>query len=89
MWGIDTGGGLLNRQKRAERKQIGRKERGYGENVTEGARSPDESWGGGKEGTKLPSTEKHRNLIFKGQSLETALAYALGKELHPSIMSKL
>ena len=28
MWGIDTGGGQLNRQKRAERRQIGRKEIG-------------------------------------------------------------
>ena len=45
--------------------------------------------GGGKEGTKSSLTGKHRNLIFKGQSLETALAYALGKELHPPIMSKL
>ena len=53
MWGIDTGGGCLNRQKRAERRQIGKKERGYGKDVTEGARSPDESWRGEKERTKI------------------------------------
>ena len=37
---------------------------------------------GGGEGRdqKSPSTGKHRNLILRGQSLETALAYALGKE---------
>ena len=45
MWGIDTGGGRLNIQKRAERRQIGQKERGDGQYVTEGERSPDESWG--------------------------------------------
>ena len=39
--------------------------------------------GGGKEGTKSSSTGKHRNLILRGQSLETALAYALGKESNP------
>ena len=47
MWGIDTGGGRLNRQKRAERRQIGRKERGE-RNVCR-AKNPDESWRGKKE----------------------------------------
>ena len=87
--GPDTGGGRLNTQKWAERGHIGRKERGDGQDVTEGARSPDESWRGEKEGTKSSSTGKHRNLILRGQSLENALAYALGKELHPPIMSKI
>ena len=45
--------------------------------------------GGKRKGPKSSSTGKHRNLILRGQSLETALAYALGKELHPPIMSKL
>ena len=52
MWGIDTGGGRLNRQKPAERGHIGIKERGDGQDVTVGARIPDESWRGEKEGTK-------------------------------------
>ena len=81
--GPDTGGGRLNTQKRAERGHIGRKERGDGQDVLVGARSPDESWRGEKEGTKSSSTGKHRNLILRGQSLETALDYALGKESTP------
>ena len=63
--GPDTGGGRLNTQKRAERGNIGGKERRYGQDVTEGARSPDESWRGKKEGTKSSSTGKHRNLILR------------------------
>ena len=51
--GPDTGGGRLNTQKRAERGHIGRKERGDGQDVLVGARSPDESWRGEKEGTKI------------------------------------
>ena len=47
--------------------------------VLVGARIPDESRRGEKEGTKSSSTGKHRKLILRGQSLETALAYALGK----------
>ena len=54
--GPDTGGGRLNTQKQAERGHIGRKERGYGQDVTVGARIPDESWRGKKEGTKSSST---------------------------------
>ena len=78
-WGVpDTGGGWLNTQKRAETGHIGRKERGDGQDVTEGARSPDESWRGGKEGTTSSSTGKHRNLTLRVQSLEVSLAYALG-----------
>ena len=46
--GPDTGGGRLNTQKRAERGNIGRKERGDGQDVTEGARSSDESQRGEK-----------------------------------------
>ena len=65
MWGIDTGGGRLNRQKQAERGHIGRKERRDGQDVTVGARRPDESCRGGKEGTKSSLTEKHRNLILR------------------------
>ena len=76
--GSDTGGGRLNTQKRAERGHIGRKERGDGQDVTEGARSPDESRRGGNEGTTSSSTGKHRNLTLRGQSLEVTLAYALG-----------
>ena len=49
--GPDTGGGRLNTQKRAERRQIGRKERGDGQDAGR-ARNPDEPWRGGKEGTK-------------------------------------
>ena len=82
--GTDTGGGRLNTQKRAERGHIGRKERGYGQDVTERARSPDESQRGGKEGTTSSLTGKHRHLMLRGQSLETALAYALGKESTPN-----
>ena len=63
MWRIDTGGGRLNGQKRAERGHIGRKERGDRQDVSVGARIPDESWRGGKEGTKSSLTRKHRNLI--------------------------
>ena len=48
MWGIDTGGGRMNRQKRADRRQIGRKERGDGQDVCR-TRNPVESWRGGKE----------------------------------------
>ena len=59
MWGIDTGGGRLNRQKRAERRQIGRKERGDG-NVFR-ARNPDESWRGGKE-RKGPNHHRRENI---------------------------
>ena len=81
--GPDTGGGRLNTQKRAERGHIGRKERGDGQDVIVRARSPDESWRGEKEGNKSSSTGKHRNLILRGQSLETTLAYALGKEPTP------
>ena len=65
LWGIYTGGGRLNRQKRAERRQIGQKERGDGQDVTEGARIPGKSWGGGKEGNKSSPTGKDRNLILK------------------------
>ena len=83
MGGPDTGGGQLNTQKRAERGHLGRKKRRDGQDVTEGARIPDESWRVEKEGTKSSSTGKHRNLILRGQSLETALAYALGKESTP------
>ena len=73
-------GGRLNTQKRAERGNIGRKERGDGQDALVGARSPDESWRGGKEGTISYLTGKHKKLILRGQSLETALDYALGKE---------
>ena len=47
--GTDDGGDQTleesrqNTQKRAERGHIGRKERGYGQDVPEGARNPDES----------------------------------------------
>ena len=61
--GPDTGGGRQNTQKRAERGHMGRKERGDGQYVTVGARSPDESWRGEKEGTTSSSTGKHRHLI--------------------------
>ena len=81
--GSDTGGGSLNTQKRAERGNIGRKERGDGQDVLVGARSPDDSWRGENEWTKASLAGKHRNLILSGQSLETALAYALGKESTP------
>ena len=37
--------------------------------VTEGARSPDESRRGRKEGTTSSSTVKHRHLILRGQIL--------------------
>ena len=43
----------MNTQKRAERGHRGIKERGDGKNVLVGARSPDESWRGKKEGTKI------------------------------------
>ena len=47
-WGTDDGGdqtleeSRLNKQKRVERGHIGRKERGDGQDVPEGARKPDE-----------------------------------------------
>ena len=53
--GPDTGGGRLNTLKRAERRQIGRKYRGDGQDACR-ARNPDESWRGEKEGTKLITT---------------------------------
>ena len=46
--GPDTGGGRLNTLKRAERRHIGRKERGDRQDACI-ARNPDESWKGGKE----------------------------------------
>ena len=49
--GPDTGGGRMNTQKQAERRQIGRKERGGGRDAGR-ARNPDESWRREKEGTK-------------------------------------
>ena len=61
--GPDTGGGRRNTQKRAERGHMGRKDIEDGQDVTEGARSPDESGRGGKEGTTSSSTETHRHLI--------------------------
>ena len=65
-WGVpDTGGGWMNTQKRAERGHIGRIDRGDRQDVTEGARIPDEYWRGGKEGTKSSSTGKHRKLILR------------------------
>ena len=67
--GPDTGGGRRNTQKWAERGHMRRKERGDGQDFTVGARSPDESWRGGKEGTTSSSTGKHRHLILRGQSL--------------------
>ena len=45
--GPDTGGGRLNTLKRAERRQIGQKDRGDGQDACR-ARNPDESWRGGK-----------------------------------------
>ena len=78
--GPDTGGGWMNTQKQGEKGNIGRKEIGDGQEVLVGVRIPDESWRGKKEGTKSSSTGKHTNLILRGQSLETALAYDLGKE---------
>ena len=56
-------GGRRNTQKWAERGHIGRKERGDGQDASIGARIPDESWRGGKEGTKSYLTGNHRNLI--------------------------
>ena len=46
---------------------------------------------GGKKrkGPKSSLTGEHRNLIIRGQSLETTIAFALGMELHLPIMSKL
>ena len=73
-----TGGGRLNTQKRTERGHIGRKDIGDGQDVTEGAKSPDDSRRGEKEGTTSSSTGKHRNLTIRGQSLEVTLVYALG-----------
>ena len=67
--GPDTGGGQLNTQKRAERGHMGRKERGYGQDVNEGERSPDEYWRGEKEGTTSSPTGQHRKLTLRGQSL--------------------
>ena len=69
MGGTIHWGGRLNTQKRTERGNIGRKERGDGQDVTEGARSLDESRRGEKEGTTSSFTGKHRNLILRGQSL--------------------
>ena len=48
---------------------MGRKERGDGQDVTVGARIPDESRRGEKEGTTSSSTGKHRHLTIRGQSL--------------------
>ena len=62
MWGIDTGGGRLNRQKQAERRHIGQNDRGDGQDVCR-ARKPDESWRGKKrkEGTKPSPTGNIEN----------------------------
>ena len=57
---------------------IGRKEIGDGQDVLVGAKIPDESWRGGKEGTKSSLTGKHRNLILRGQSLGIVQANVRG-----------
>ena len=57
--GPDTGGGRMNTQKRAEKGYIGRKERGDGQDVTEGARSPDESCRGKRKG---PNHHQRENI---------------------------
>ena len=57
--GPNTGEGRLNTKKRAERGHIGRKERGDGQDVTEGARSPDESWRGEMKG---PNHHRRENI---------------------------
>ena len=67
--GPDTGGGRPNTQKWAERGHIGRNERGDGQDILVGARSPEESRRGEKEGTISSSTGKHRHLTIRGQSL--------------------
>ena len=89
MGGTRHWGGRLNTQKRAERGHIGRKERGDGQDVTEGARSPDESRRGKKEGTTSSSTGKHRNLILRGQSLGIVQADVQGSGGNHPIMGKL
>ena len=39
--------------------------------------------GGKRKGPKSSSTGKHRNLILRVQSLETSLAYSMGKKSTP------
>ena len=68
---------------------MGIKERGDGQDVTEGARSPDEYWRGGKEGTTASSTGKHRHLILRGQSLGIVQANVRGIGTNQPIMDKL
>ena len=89
MGGTIHWGGWLNTQKREERGHIGRKERGDGQDVTEGTRSPDKSWRGEKEGTTSSSTGKHRNLILRGQSLGIVQADVRDSESNHPIMDKL
>ena len=68
---------------------MGRKERGDGQDVTEGARSPDESRRGEKEGTTSLSTGKHRNFNIKVTESRGYLSLCYGMELHHPITSKL
>ena len=66
MGGPDTGGGRLNTLKRAERKQIGRKERGYGKDaVDQGTRM---NLGGGERKGPNHCDGKHINLILGTES---------------------
>ena len=64
----ETGGEGAYRKKRGRRRA----------RCLFGARSPDESWRGEKEGTTSSTTGKHRKLTLRGKSLEVTLAYALG-----------
>ena len=68
---------------------MGRKERGDRQDVTEGARSPDESRRGEKEGTTSSSTVKHRHLILRGQSLGIVQADVRGSGMNHPIIDKL
>ena len=69
-----------NTKKHAERGHIGRKERGDGQDVPEGARNPAEYRREEKVRDHIITErdKQHRKLTLRGQSIEVTLAYARG-----------
>ena len=89
-WPAATGWGRLNTLTWTERRQKGRKERGYGQDALEG-KEPGWILERGKRekgGTRTITDGKHSNLNI-GKEYRVQIADALGKELHHPKTSKL
>ena len=88
MWVIDTGAGWLNRQKRAERRQIGRKERGRRARCS-GEQGTRTNLGGGERKGPHQQRRETYKLNIKGTESRETQANVQGTGSNQPIMDKL